>query len=102
MYSFSETLPPMFNIVPDTGAANIGELIFLPNNSMDVSGFETLCMTLIFIFIFSRLFLFSMKDEPLPLPPIPGTSPAQANPLQILHTLHVPLKFSLADFSKSL
>ena len=37
-------------------------------------------------FIFSKLFLLSINEDPLPFPPIPGTSPAQAIPLHTLHT----------------
>src|SRR5699024_709639 len=92
----------MFKVVPVIGAANIGASIFLPNNSIEVLGLETLCITLILIFIFSKPFLLFINEAPLPFPPIPGTSPEQATPLHTLQTLQLPLKFSLAIFSTSL
>ena len=102
IYSLSLIFPPIFKVVPVTGAANIGAFIFLPNNSTEVSGFNTLCITLIFILTSCKLLKFSVKADPDPFPPIPGTSPAQATPLHALHTLQLPFKFSLASFKSSL
>ena len=45
-----EIFPSMFKVVPVIGAANIGASIFFPNNSIVVSGLETLCITLMMPF----------------------------------------------------
>jgi hypothetical protein len=37
-----------------------------------------------------------MKEEPVPIPPIPGISPAHALPLQLGQTRQAPLNFSRA------
>ncbi len=84
--SSSPMSPPKLYETPVIGAARIGMPISCPNSCIEVSTDFTWWMVRMLNLIFARASILALNELPLPTPPTPGTSPAQATPLQIGQT----------------
>jgi hypothetical protein len=80
-------------LTPATGAAKTGRLNSWPNTFARVSGSAASWMTRMFSLIRLKASTEAMNEPPVPDPPIPGTWPAQALPLQTGQTLHPSIIF---------
>ena len=95
-YSASVSEHFIFSAVPPTAAANTGMLISCPNRAVDISGALTRCTVRKFSVMSANALTLLRKLIPVPTPPIPGTSPAHARPLQTGQILQAPLNCALA------
>jgi hypothetical protein len=87
---------PMFKAMPASGATSIGIRKGRPKNVVSISGATASWIVRRFSLILARLSKLAMKEEPVPTPPMPGISPAQARPLQLGQTRQAPLNLSRA------
>ena len=78
------------------GAARMGMESFSPHSSNEVSGALTSCKVRILKRYRPKASRLTEKALPVPTPPMPGTSPAHARPLQTGQTRQYPFNFSLA------
>jgi len=92
---------PMFIFIPARGAERIGIDSRRPKNPYPVSGSAAAWIVARFSFTPARASKLAMKEEPVPVPPIPGISPAHALPSHRGHTRQAPLNLSLATRSTS-
>ena len=78
------------------GAASTGMESVRPKSVTDVSAAFTSCRVRMLNRQASRAARLAMKEEPVPMPPMPGASPAQTRPLHTGQTRQNPLSSSLA------
>jgi len=93
---------PMFIFIPARGAERIGIDSRMPKNPYPVSGSRAPWIVARFSFTPARASWLAMKEEPVPVPPMPGISPAHILPSHRGHTRQAPLNRSLATRSTSL